>query len=671
MHSLILILPLLSFLLILFFGRQFGSKGSSIISIINMAFVWIISIIVFTIYIRKGEISYIHLLTWISTDAIDIQWELMIDSITVVMLVVVNTVSLLVHIYSVEYMANDPHLSRFMSYLSLFTFCMLVLITSNNYIQLFFGWEGVGVSSYLLINFWYTRIEANTSSMKAIIVNRIGDYGLALGIFTLYFIFKSFDFNVIFALVPHLYTEKMYFFITYGDAISIISILLFIGCIGKSAQLSLHTWLPDAMEGPTPVSALIHAATMVTAGVFLLIRSSPLIEHSSKALLVITIIGALTAFFAATTGILQHDLKKVIAYSTCSQLGYMVFICGLSNYTVSLFHLMNHAFFKALLFLSAGSIIHAMNDEQDMRKMGGLIRIVPYTYVMIMIGSLSLMGFPFLSGFYSKDAILELAYANYSLSGDFAYWLGIISAIFTAYYSIRLIYLTFIANTNAYKQVVMSAHDSSYLMAIPMGVLCIGSIFTGYVFKDMFIGLGTDFWENSIVILPKHESITNSEFIPAYIKILPVVLSILGGVLAMYLGYIHNKMQYKLSLSKNFNNMYWFIHRKWNFDDIYNAYIANFVLKSSDTIFFKTIDRGYIELLGPYGLKKVFQSFTYKSILSQTGYVSQYIGYIFWGLSFMYFYMLLHIEYVNYSNSICLSFIVIALYFFYSFFNKN
>jgi len=452
------------------------------------------------------------------------------------MLIVVTIIATLVNIYSIEYMSNDPHIPRFFTYISIFTFAMLVLVTSNNYLQMFIGWEGVGVSSYLLINFWFTRIQANKAAIKAMIVNRVGDFGLSLGIMAIFFVFKSIDFSTVFASCYYLFNINFLFFNIELDALTIISLLLFVGAIGKSAQIGLHTWLPDAMEGPTPVSALIHAATMVTAGVFMIIRSSPLLEFTQNALIIIMIVGAITAFFAATTGVLQNDLKRVIAYSTCSQLGYMVFACGLSSYSVSLFHLMNHAFFKALLFLSAGSVIHAIADEQDMRKMGGFVQVLPFTYVLILIGSLSLMGIPFLTGFYSKDVILELAFANFHVYSSFSYWLGTLSAFFTSFYSFRLIYLTFFNKTNAFKYIFNSIHDAPLLMIIPLFILGLGSIFIGYLMKDMIIGIGTNFWGNALFTLPQNILILQSEFLPFYIKSIPVLFSIFGALMS-YLIY--------------------------------------------------------------------------------------------------------------------------------------
>ena len=421
MYSLIIFLPLIGAFAGGFFGRFVGEKGAGIITTTAMVFATLFSYAALYNLVVTGNPVYIDLFTWIDSGLFEARWGFTFDSLTCIMLIVVTTVSTLVHLYSTEYMAGDPHVPRFMAYLSLFTFFMLMLVTSNNLIQLFFGWEGVGLASYLLINFWFTRIPANKAAIKAMVVNRVGDFGLSLGIMAIFFIFKSVDFDTIFALVPHFDGYTFVFFNDTYNIFNVICLLLFIGAVGKSAQIGLHTWLPDAMEGPTPVSALIHAATMVTAGVFLLIRCSALFEYAPDILLVVTFVGAVTALFAATAGMLQNDLKKVIAYSTCSQLGYMVFACGISNYSVSMFHLMNHAFFKALLFLSAGSVIHAMADEQDMRKMGGLINLLPFTYTMILIGSLSLMGFPFLTGFYSKDAILELAYSSYTIDGCFAH----------------------------------------------------------------------------------------------------------------------------------------------------------------------------------------------------------------------------------------------------------
>ncbi len=415
MYLLVLALPLFSTISAGLFGRWIGGIGAGKITTSLIGLTFLTSVFIFYEVALLKSPCLITLSPWFTTEIYDLHWGFLFDTLTAVMLIVVTSISTLVHLYSTEYMGEDPHLPRFMSYLSFFTFFMLILVTADNYIQMFVGWEGVGLCSYLLINFWFGRIQANKAALKAMIVNRIGDFGLAIAIFTLYYYFKTLDYGVIFALAPEFAETKILFFSTSFNLLDFIGFFLFIGAVGKSAQLGLHTWLPDAMEGPTPVSALIHAATMVTAGVFLICRSSPLLEYGENVSLLITIVGGMTAFLAATTGLLQNDLKRVIAYSTCSQLGYMVFAAGLSSYNVSVFHLSNHAFFKALLFLGAGSVIHAMGDEQDMRKMGGLVKILPLTYSAMVIGSLALMGFPFLTGFYSKDVILEVAYGSFTV----------------------------------------------------------------------------------------------------------------------------------------------------------------------------------------------------------------------------------------------------------------
>jgi NADH-ubiquinone oxidoreductase chain 5 len=552
-------------------------------------------------------------------------------------------------------MGEDPHLPRFMSYLSLFTFFMLMLVTADNLIQMFFGWEGVGLASYLLINFWFTRLQANKSAIKAMLMNRVGDFGLALGIFGIFSFFKSVDFITIFATAHHFANTNFIFCNFEFDILNTLCLLLFVGAVGKSAQLGLHTWLPDAMEGPTPVSALIHAATMVTAGVFLIARCSPLFEYAPTALIVITFVGAMTSFFAATTGIVQNDLKRVIAYSTCSQLGYMVFACGISNYSVGVFHLMNHAFFKALLFLSAGSVIHALADEQDMRKMGGLSQLLPFTYAMMVIGSLALIGFPFLTGFYSKDVILEVAYAKYTLSGNFAYWLGSLSALFTSYYSFRLLFLTFLSRnpntnslksssgeavviagykdgyaassyTNAYLKSIQGTHDAPLIMAIPLIILAFGSIFVGYLAKDMMIGLGTNFWGNALFTLPENAILIESEYIPQTIKFIPLIFGLLGGIIAYFvnLSTIGSWSSYSFKTSKLGKALYLFFNKRWFFDKIYNDYLVSKGLAFGYEISFKTLDKGIIEILGPLGISNTFQKLSQQISKIQTGFVYHY-----------------------------------------------
>jgi NADH-ubiquinone oxidoreductase chain 5 len=533
MYLLIVFLPLLGSMVAGSAGRFVGFRGAALITTSCLFTTFLLSCIAFYEVAIAASPCHIALAPWFVSEMFDASWGFLFDSLTVVMLIVVTSISSLVHLYSISYMEADPHLPRFMCYLSLFTFFMLMLVTADNFVQMFLGWEGVGLASYLLINFWFTRLQANKAAIKAMLVNRVGDFGLALGVMGIFFLFKTVDFRTVFACAPHFANTPLLFCNIEWDSLTIICSLLFVGAVGKSAQIGLQTWLPDAMEGPTPVSALIHAATMVTAGVFLIARCSPLFEYAPTALMIVTFGGALTAFFAATTGVVQNDLKRVIAYSTCSQLGYMVFACGISGYSVGIFHLMNHAFFKALLFLSAGSVIHAMSDEQDMRKMGGIVQLVPFTYSMMLIGSLSLVGFPFLTGFYSKDAILEFAYAYCSISGNFAYWLGSLSVCFTSYYSFRLLFLTFLGSNNAHKFTVTHAHDAPVIMAIPLIILAFGSIFVGYLAKDMMIGLGTGFWGNALFTLPKNGLLIESEYIPQSIKFIPL-LGTAGGAIISY-----------------------------------------------------------------------------------------------------------------------------------------
>nr|YP_007890615.1 NADH dehydrogenase subunit 5 [Jakoba bahamiensis]AGH24109.1 NADH dehydrogenase subunit 5 [Jakoba bahamiensis] len=635
MYLLIVFLPLLSSIVSGFFGRFIGKRGAAIITTSSLILTALLSLTAFYEVGLCGSPVYIKLFTWIDSEMFHASWGFLFDSLTVVMLIVVTIVSSLVHLYSVGYMESDPHLPRFMSYLSLFTFFMLMLVTGDNLIQMFLGWEGVGLCSYLLINFWFTRLQANKSAIKAMIMNRIGDFGLSLGIMAIFFVFKSVDFATIFALSSELRNESILFFNYEVNALTLICILLFVGAVGKSSQLGLHTWLPDAMEGPTPVSALIHAATMVTAGVFLVNRCSPLYEYAPTALLVVTFVGAMTAFFAATTGMLQNDLKRVIAYSTCSQLGYMAFACGISNYSVSMFHLMNHAFFKALLFLSAGCVIHALSDEQDMRRMGGLARLIPLTYSMMLIGSLSLMGFPFLTGFYSKDVILEVAFAKYSVSGTFAHWLGTISAFFTAFYSFRLIYLTFLSNPNSSKKVLEHSHESSILMTLPLMILAFGSIFVGYLMKDMFIGFGTSFWGNSLYTHPNNISIIESEFIPIYVKLFPVFLSLLGATMAIVGNYFFTHDLYYAKISQLGRSIYSFLNKRWYFDIFYNKYIGKPLLNFGYKISFLSLDRGVIEVFGPYGLEKSVLAIASRVSKLQTGYIYHYAFIMLIGITFL------------------------------------
>ena len=602
MYFLIICLPLIGTLFSGLFGYKLGAFGATRITVSTMTLTFIFSCIAFYEVALAGSPCYFEFFKWFDSELISFSWGFLFDSLTVVMLVVVTSISMCVHLYSTEYMSQDPHLQRFMAYLSLFTFFMIILVTADNFFQMFLGWEGVGLCSYLLVNFWFGRLQANKAAIKAVVVNRIGDIGLALGLFLIYYVFKSLDYAIIFGIAPALQHYSINFFNFEINAISLICFFFFIAATGKSAQIGLHTWLPDAMEGPTPVSALIHAATMVTAGIFLIVRCSPLFEYAPTVSLIITISGAMTAFMAASIGLVQNDLKRVIAYSTCSQLGYMMIACGTSGYAVSMFHLTNHAFFKALLFLSAGSIIHALGDEQDMRKMGGLLNLLPFTYSMMFIGSLSLMGFPFLTGFYSKDLILEWTFSQFSINGLFAYWMGSLSAFFTAFYSLRVISLTFLKKPNQSKKILSNIHEAPIKMALPLLFLSFFSIFIGYILKDMFVGLGSDFWGNAIFILPQNVLILEAEFLPTFIKLLPVILSLLGGISAYVFYNFFSKFLYNIKISLIGRYLYIFLNRKWFFDKIYNYILAHHFLIWGYKYAYQNIDRGIIEFLGPTGI---------------------------------------------------------------------
>ena len=631
MYILVLLFPLISASIAGLFGRKIGDIGAGLLT---TSFIFLTCFLSWFIWFEValcGSVTYIDLGTWMEAGLFHIKYGLVFDSLSATMLILVTTVSGLVHLYSTEYMNGDPHKPRFMSYLSLFTFFMIVLVTSDNYVQLFIGWEGVGLCSYLLINFWYTRIQANKSAMKAMIVNRVGDIGLALGMIVAFKEFKALDFATIYSMVPSFQNSSIILLGMEFNTLTLIGILILIGAVGKSAQLGLHTWLPDAMEGPTPVSALIHAATMVTAGIFVLIRSSPLIEFAPFVLTLIAFIGGLTALFAASVGLVQNDIKKVIAYSTCSQLGYMALACGLSSYATSLFHLVNHGFFKALLFLSAGSVIHGLMDEQDMRKYGGLIGRLPLTYTMILIGSLSLMGFPFLTGFYSKDAILELAFGTYTIHGSWGHWLGTVAAFFTAFYSARLIYLTFVSKPTARQYDYEHSHESPIAIWLPLLILGLGSIFFGYITRDMMIGLGSSFFGNAIFVLPSHAGYAiDSEFIAPIIKWIPVIFSILGGIVAivLYVNFGHIVSPYKMTDIRV--KVYTFLSNKWHIDQIYNAYIVKPILNVGHDVTYKILDRGLIELLGPTGVSSAIRNITANlSSKVQTGEIYNYALTIF------------------------------------------
>ena len=626
MYLLIIFFPLFGFISGILFGRLLG-KGVTYITTFFLFLTFILSCWLFNDIILKSSILKISLGSWIETDSLLITWAFYFDSLTSIMLVVITGISFLVHLYSIEYMAQDPHLNRFMSYLSLFTFFMLILVTANNFLQMFVGWEGVGVSSYLLINFWFTRIQANKAAIKAMLVNRVGDFFILIGLFLLAFFYNSLDYDIIFNLIPLSYFYQINLLSHNINIIDFISLMLLLGAMGKSAQIGLHVWLPDAMEGPTPVSALIHAATMVTAGVFLISRSSYIFEYSQFTLNLTVVVGSLTAFFAATTGLFQNDIKRIIAYSTCSQLGYMIFACGLSSYQVGVFHLFNHAFFKALLFLCAGSIIHSLSDEQDIRKMGGLRAILPFSYASILIGSLALTGFPFLAGFYSKDVLLEVAFSKHTYLGLCSFSLGLLGAFCTAFYSTRLLLLVFLTTTNGNKVLMKNAHESGFLILIPLFTLIVLSVTVGYTFKDLFLGFGTDFWGSAIFILPENYILTDIEFLSTFYKLLPLFVTILGAGVA-YTIYVYKLESFfrvkQYYIYKFFFN---FFLKKWYFDKIYNEVITQGTLFLGYQLTYQDIDRGLLERMGPSGLASGLTNISKNLKFYQSGDIFSYIYY--------------------------------------------
>lgn len=624
MYLLIVFLSLIGFCVTGLFGRYIGPKGAAIITTSCLIVSLLFSCIAFYEVGLIGNFVYITLSTWVSSEVLLINWGFMFDSLTVVMCIVVTFVSSLVHLYSIEYMSHDPHLPRFMSYLSLFTFFMLILVTADNFIQMFLGWEGVGLCSYLLINFWFTRIQANKAAIKAMIINRIGDFCLIIGILVIFTYYKSVDYATVAVLTPFFKSTTINFLNFEFNILSVICLFLFLGAVGKSAQLGLHTWLPDAMEGPTPVSALIHAATMVTAGVFLISRCSFIYEYASNILEIITIIGACTAFFASSIGLVQNDLKRVIAYSTCSQLGYMVFSCGLSNYSSGIFHLSNHAFFKALLFLCAGAVIHAVNDEQDMRKMGGLKHLVPFTYSAMIIGSLALTGFPFLAGFYSKDLILELAYGRYTSYSHFSYFLGSFGAFLTAFYSTRLLCLTFLVQPNGYKSIIVFAQETFYTIFVALCCLIVPSIFVGFFTKDLIVGVGSDFFGSSIYNSPNSSYVFDAEFVEFFFKILPLFLSICGIISAFFLYNFQNNLLFSIKISKIGRKLYTFLNKKWFFDKLYNEFVGQFFFKFGYNVSYKCIDRGMFEIIGPTGLSSTALNVAVQLHKAQTNSIYHY-----------------------------------------------
>jgi NADH-quinone oxidoreductase subunit L len=655
MYHAIVFLPLVGFLIAGLFGRVLGARPSEIIT---TGLLFVAAVLSWVAFIRVGfgdGATRVQVAQWMSVGDLVVDWAFRIDTLTAMMLVVVNTVSALVHLYSIGYMHEDPHRARFFAYLSLFTFTMLMLVTADNLVQMFFGWEGVGLASYLLIGFWYHKDSANAAAMKAFIVNRVGDFGFLLGIFTLFVLFNGVSFDQIFPRAAELSNARFQFLGIEWHALTIACLLLFMGAMGKSAQFLLHTWLPDAMEGPTPVSALIHAATMVTAGVFMVARMSPVFEYAPAALTAVTVIGAITAFFAATIGLVQNDIKRVIAYSTCSQLGYMFVGLGVGAYSAGVFHLFTHAFFKALLFLGAGSVIHAMHHEQDMRNMGALRRYIPITMAMMAIGTLALTGFPFTAGYYSKDAIIEAAYARHSGAGSFAFLATVVAAFMTSFYSWRLFFLTFEGSArwahshhhahgthegvehDDHSHDVEPAshaqhehghhgghrpHESPLVMLLPLFVLAAGAILAGFIFHDAFIGEGyQDFWKGALFTRPENHILEEMHHLPFWVPLLPTVMMALGFLLAWYMYIIDAKKPAQLAAEHPI--LYRFLLNKWYFDELYDAIFVRPAM-GIGRFFWRTGDQRIIDGLGPDGISARVLDVTRGVVRVQTGYLYHY-----------------------------------------------
>ncbi len=632
MISLIVFLPLVAALAVGLTVRTISPRAAHIITCGGMCLAALMSGLVFMEFAKygaahgdwreilgaQGLVHKVNLASWMVVGDFNVQWTLRVDALTAVMLVVVTWVSAVVHLYSVGYMSHDEHQPRFMAYLSLFTFFMLMLVTSDNLVQLFLGWEGVGLCSYLLIGFWFKKKEANAAAIKAFLVNRVGDFGFALGIFAVFVLFDSVQFDAIFAGIEAHKTSTFSFLGMEFHALTLACLLLFIGAMGKSAQFGLHTWLPDAMEGPTPVSALIHAATMVTAGVFLVVRMSPLFETSDTALMVVTIVGALTAFFAATVGLVQNDIKRVIAYSTCSQLGYMFFACGVGAYGAAMFHLMTHAFFKALLFLGAGSVIHGMSGEQDMRRMGGIWKMMPVTYGYMWLGSLALAGIPVFAGYYSKDMILEAAYAADGV-GRWAFWVGIAAAFMTAFYSWRLLFMTFHGTPRASKEVMSHVHESPPIMLRPLLLLVFGTLFSGIIGYHALnlVSHESNFWQATIASMEIFEA---AHHVPGWVPYAPFVVAISGIALA-WVFYIQNPA-IPAALAARMPGLYQFLLNKWFIDELYDAAFVR-PSKRLGASLWKFWDEKLVDGM-PNGAALAAQLFAGRTSRLQTGYVYHY-----------------------------------------------
>ena len=624
-------LPLFSSLVVGLFGKRFNLLLSHIFSCSLIIIPFFISIYFLNLSLSGNYNLVVPLFNWINSGDLSSEWSLRLDMLTSVMLVVVTSVSSLVHIYSIGYMSHDPHQTRFFSYLSFFTFSMLILVTSNNFLQLFFGWEGVGLASYLLIGFWYKKNTANSAAMKAFVVNRVGDFGFLIGIAILFFSTRSLDFETIFSMKEHILSSSFMFFGYEFNTLDTACFFLFMGAMGKSAQLFLHTWLPDAMEGPTPVSALIHAATMVTAGIFLVARCSPLFELSPSVLSFITIIGASTAFFAATVALVQNDIKRIVAYSTCSQLGFMFVALGSGAYQIAIFHLFTHAFFKALLFLGSGSVIHAVSDEQDIRKMGGLYKLIPTTWIVMLIGTLGLTGAPLMSGYYSKDGIIEAAFVSTTQGHNYAFYLLVFSALLTSFYSWRLIFLTFHGKNNISKDIFSKIHESPKVMLFPLFVLTFFTIFSGAYFVDYFMSYDYQFlWKDSIYLLPSNHVIESIHHVPKWVKYSPLLMMIIG-LATSFIFYILFPSIPRY-LANTFNPIYKFLLNKWYFDEFYEfLFVSN--IKKLGAFLSNIGDKKIIDGFGPDGISSRVLYFAKQIGKLQTGYIYHYAFAMLFGLT--------------------------------------
>jgi len=637
----VVFLPLIAAIIAGFFGRALGDRGSQVVTCGALLLSAALGLLVFRDILAAPEPQIIPLFKWIIAGGVGVTWSIRLDTLSGVMILVVTIVSSMVHVYSIGYMAEDKSIPRFMAYLSLFTFFMLALVTSNDFLQLFFGWEGVGLMSYLLIGFWYDRPAANAAAIKAFIVNRVGDFGFSLGIFAVFVIFGTLAFPDVFARAPKVVGSTMDFLGWRVDSLTLACILLFIGAMGKSAQIPLHTWLPDAMEGPTPVSALIHAATMVTAGVFMVARLSPLFEYTPTALVVVGVIGATTAIFAASVGMAQNDIKRVIAYSTCSQLGYMFTAAGVSAYSAGIFHLFTHAFFKGLLFLCSGAVIHAMGGEQDMRRMGGLWRKTPVTYATMWVGALSLSGIPPFSGYWSKDTILDAAWASGSAVGRYGWVLGTVAAFMTAFYIARLMFMTFHGEPSADHETMHHAHESPWVMLIPLIVLAIGAAFFGWLGYEYFVGAGRDaFWKTAILVLPGHDTLAEAERAPALISYLPLLCGF-AGLGTAYVFYILSP-EIPVRLAQQFRLLYLFLLNKWYFDELYDRLLVRPAMALGDGLW-KGGDGLLIDGLGPDGVAAVTRDLARQASRLQTGYLYHYAFVMLIGVAaFVTWYLLPH-----------------------------